>query len=136
MNNAHHFKINLPLLPHEALREDTNPAIAIEMDGKKLEGATGVNVRAGFNGYTNVAIELITNAAIEMVAALLVDLKEGIASERQALFAAIYDDAHREVIRELEYDGLELTDQPAAKAKIMVNLIEQLAALNLNKEQA
>lgn len=135
MNNAHHFKIKLPLFPHEALQEAPNPAIAIEMDGKKLEGVTGINVRAGYNGYTNVVLELTTNTAIEMVAALLVNLNEEVTFEQHHPFASMYDEAHREVIRELEYDGLTLEDQPVSKAKIIINLIEQLAALNLNKEQ-
>lgn len=59
-SELHSFKLKLD--PYNAAKSE------VIMDGVPLKGVTGVAVRAGVNGYTNVSIELIASCEAELLA--------------------------------------------------------------------
>lgn len=48
---------------------------------------------------------------------------------------ALYDEAHREVLRELEFDGLDIFTQPQAKSRVMMKLLELMVNLTHEEQQ-
>lgn len=138
-SNVPDFRFNLPLLPHQ--RSFTNKLgqkveAAVEMDGKPLTGVTGVTIRAGYNGYTNVIMEMQADAAINMSASSMAKLMVDDFDKRMAdKMVAIYDEAHREVLQEMEFDGLDIFTQPQAKSRVMMKLLELLVNLTHEDEQ-
>ena len=138
-SNVHDFRFNLPLLPHQ--RSFTNKLgqkveAAVEMDGKPLTGVTGVTIRAGYNGYTNVIMEMQADAAINMSASSMAKLMVDDFDKRIAdKMVALYDEAHREVLREMEFDGLDIFTQPQAKSRVMMKLLELLVNLSHEEQQ-
>lgn len=122
MDNVHDFKMNLPLLAYSL-------GATVEMDGKPVRGVTGVTVRAGHNGLTNVVMEMQADTALNFSAATIVKLLEDDIDRRvMDDLLNVYQEAHREVWAELDYDGLNIKDQPQAQSRAMVKLIELLAA--------
>ena len=130
MDNVHDFKMNLPLLAH-------SPGATVEMDGRPVRGVTGVTVRAGYNGLTNVVMEMQADTALSFSAATIVKLlADDIDRRVMGDLLNVYQEAHREVWAELDYDGLNIKDQPQAQSRAMVKLIELLAAYSEDVQDA
>lgn len=127
MNNVHDFKMDLPLLAH-------SPGATVEMDGRPVRGVT---VRAGYNGLTNEVMEMQADTALSFSAATIVKLLvDDIDRRVMADLLNVYQEAHREVWAELDYDGLNIKDHPQVQSRAMVKLMELLAAYSENGQDA
>lgn len=117
--NEHKFNLQLPMYPHQTVSDNGMPC-KLEMDGKELKGVTGLHVRAGVNGFTNVVMEFEASCAVEFVGHLVAHCDANDTLEFQ--MAQIYRDARAEVESEMEDEGLEYSH--FGQAKLVHRIIE------------
>jgi len=102
--NEHTFEFKLGKNPYDGS--------TLVMDGKELEGVTGLCVRAGANGFTNVAIEFEASTAIKMAAHLIANLDLPDEGWEIGVFGGIFDEALEAVPNTSikDYDGADKMD--------------------------
>lgn len=102
--NEHKFEFKLGKNSHDGS--------TLLMDGKELEGVTGLCVRAGINGITNVAIEFEAGTAIKMAAHLIANLDLPDERWEIGVFGGIFDEAVEAIpiLREFHFDGADKMD--------------------------
>lgn len=110
----HKFKFNLPLDTREA---------ELEMDGVPLKGVTGLTLRAGTNGFTNVVLEFSAPALAEFDAVLITTVNPDDAME--LALAAIYDEALLTVEKGLDGDPLGVN--PYARSHLVKEILKRVA---------
>jgi hypothetical protein len=83
--NTHKFDFQLPMEPNS---EKTT----LLMDRQPLEGVTSLHVKAGTDGFTNVAVEFNASCALSFTGHLIANIKhEG--EEQSLLLAGMHDRA-------------------------------------------
>lgn len=120
MKNNHSFKFDLPLIPHSTVGNPHGKGIYLSMDDRELKGVSGLNVKAGANGFTNVAIEFEAPCVMEFVAELTATLN----NVDEDVFAGLYADARAEIDRDLAMDGDEFESDRSSKARLAQRIIE------------
>lgn len=120
--NNHNFDFLLPLFPYEG---DT----VIRMDGRNLQGVTGLNIKAGANGYTHVAIEFEARCAVQFAGHLVAEAGFGHSDDMDLRLAELYRRAQAEIGASLEQDSGEdehsYTQQAALVRRVVSMLIEE-----------
>lgn len=82
--NAHNFNFKVGMRAVDSA--------SLKMDGNELTGVTGFTIKAGANGYTNVAIEFEAPAAVCFVGHLMASLPNADDEEQALQLSAIWDD--------------------------------------------
>lgn len=106
----HEFEFLLPELPNRTVGQ-SGMQCKLQMDGKELRGVTGLTVRAGANGFTNVVVEFEAQSAIKAAGALVANMNMH-EVEEDYLLGGIFEEAveHIPVLREFNFDGAEKRD--------------------------
>jgi len=111
------------MFPNQTVGDNGMPC-ELTMDGQPLRGVTSLNVKAGSNGFTNVAIEFESSCAVQF-AGHLIATTTGIGDEEQALLlASLYRDAKAEVDSFLDAEGEDLDANYMAQADLVRRIIE------------
>jgi hypothetical protein len=121
--NRHKFDFELPMYPMQTIGQD-NVFPMLKMDGKELKGVTGLHVRAGNNGFTNVVMEFEANCAVEFVGHLIANVNTAMDEESAMLLSSIYQDALKQVQSDLDAEGEELEANYFAQAELVKRIIE------------
>lgn len=116
----HKFIFNLPMHPHQR-HLDRDPKLTMKMDGRNLNGVTGLCVKAGTNGYTNVAIEFNAPAAIELAGALLASV-----DTEDELLAMRISTCYREAVMAVEGFDPDEVDGYQYQSHLVKRLLEHL----------
>lgn len=123
-NYPHKFDLALPLFPNHSIGELPGTGVKLEMDGRQLEGVTGLCIKAGSNGFTNIAVEFEAGCAVRMTAELIASLGGGDQSLRQLVLANVYRKARSDIDADLERDGDTLETDTGAQAAFVTRIIE------------
>ena len=122
--NEHMFNFNIPMFPTQRV-SDNGMSTELIMDGQPLQGVTSVCIKAGSNGFTNVAIEFEASCAVQFVGHLCARVYDAAGAEEHDLkLAEIFRDVNEEIRVELEQDGANLMQETYAQAKFVQRIIE------------
>lgn len=122
--NRHNFEFSLPMFPHERIDKKPGHDLKLQMDGKPLEGVTSLCVKAGSNGFTNVAIEFEASCAVKFVGHLMATIQEQTIEDVDIGLAELYQDAVGSIDPE-EYDTYR--GQAQLVRRIVELLMERIA---------
>jgi len=124
--NKHQFDFSLPMYPNQTI-SDKGMQCEMTMDGRKLEGVTGLIVKADARGFTNVAIEFESSCAIRFAGHLMVGITESYDEESlDLLLAELYSDAVGVIGAELERSGDTLESSITARATLVKELVKSI----------
>lgn len=128
--NQHTFNFDLPLIPHQRIQDSSPFDLRLEMDGRPLKGVTGLHVRAGANGFTNVELEFEAATALQFVAELTADPGLPHTEELDLQLAKLYRRAQAAIEYSQEQGSAEdensYTRQAALVRKLVALLIENV----------
>lgn len=116
--NKHVFDFNLPIEPSRS--EHTK----LLMDYEELDGVTGLHVRAGVNGFTNVVIEMEAACAVKFAGELTLHMANVTHDEMSLALAGVYQIAKEEIDIELEREGADLDAEIYLQAQLVRRIIE------------
>lgn len=125
MNNVHKVEMQLPLFPVEEIGTPGCANLQIEIDGKPVKGVSAVHVKAGENGYTNVAIELTAPTIVSMSSALVVSTQANHEYPEQVL-GPIMKKAIESITDKEWLEASDLDDTGRLGLRFMELIIEEL----------
>lgn len=118
--NEHKFDFKIPMLPNQTVGDNGMPC-ELTMDGRPLEGVTSVFLKAGANGFTNVAIEFEASCAAQFIGHLDASVVQHNGLDGELLLAGIYTDALEDI--ESRYDFEEFHDTYEQKAEFILKVL-------------
>jgi hypothetical protein len=122
MDNNHTFDFEFPLIPCEQIGKPPGHMLKMNMDGNPLTGVTGVNIKAGSNGFTNVAIEFEAPCAAQFAGVLSASIRSDLDCDQR--LADIYSEVKQEVLSSMDaVEQDELDVDIDAKAEFVRSII-------------
>lgn len=116
----HKFDFKLPMFPNQRVGDNGMPC-ELKMDGQDMRGVTSLCVKAGSNGFTNVAIEMEASAALELAGALILNVEGNYTEHQDLMLAQLYNEALEHT--ESRHDPEEFYQSYEAKADFVRKLI-------------
>lgn len=116
--NEHKFDFKLPMFPNQKVSDNGMPC-ELTMDGRKLEGVTSLFLKAGANGFTNVAIEFEASCAVQFVGHLDATVVTHDGLDGELFMSAIVDDAIEHVYSDGGLEPGELFTSYEHKAEFL-----------------
>lgn len=120
--NEHKFDFKLPMFPNQTVGDNGMPC-ELTMDGQPLKGVTALNVKAGSNGFTNVAIEFESSCAVQFVGHLEATVIDYNGLDGELIMSSIFDDAMEAVCNTHQEEPDAVIRDYGLKAELFKKLI-------------